>query len=41
MIYKDSMEEKVLNMLKGMNFIPKLGLGKNQTGPPKFMEAKL
>ena len=41
MIYEDSMEEKVLNMLKRMNFMPRLGLGKNQSGPPEFMEAKL
>ena len=41
MIYEDSIEEKMLNMLKGMNFMPGLGLGKNQTGPPEYVEAKL
>ena len=41
MIYKDSMEEKVMNMLKRMNFILGMGLGKDQTGPPEYVEAKL
>ena len=41
MIYENSMEERVLNILKGMNFILGLGLGKNQTGPPEYVEAKL
>ena len=28
-------------MLKGMNFMPRLGFGKNQTRPPEYMEVKL
>ena len=41
MIYEDSMEEKVMSMLKGMNFMPGMGLGKDQTGLPEYVEAKL
>ena len=28
-------------MLKWMNFMPGLGLGKNHTRPPEYMESKL
>ena len=41
MIYEDSMEKKVLNIMKGVKFMPGLGLGKNQTGPPQYLKARL
>ena len=29
MLYEDSMDEKLVNMMRGMNFMTGLGLGKN------------
>ena len=30
MIYEDELNPKIASMMKGMNFIPEMGLGKNQ-----------
>ena len=32
------MSEKVLSMMRSMEFLPGIGLGKNQQGPPEFVE---
>ena len=37
-IYKDELNEKVLSMVGRMNCMPGMGLGKDQSGPPKFIE---
>ena len=38
MIYEADMTEKVLSMMRSMEFLPSMGLGKNQQGPPEFVE---
>ena len=30
MIYEDELNSKILSMMKSMNFMPEMGLGKNQ-----------
>ena len=32
------MSKKVLSMMRSMEFLPSMGLGKNQQGPPEFVE---
>ena len=42
MIYQSEMNEKVvLNMMRGMEFFPGLGLGKNQQGLPEFVDLRI
>ena len=41
MIYEDELNPKIASMMKGMNFMPGMGLGKNQQGPPEFVEPKV
>ena len=38
MIYKSDINEKVLSMMRSMEFFPGMGLGKNQQGPPEFIK---
>ena len=38
MIYETDMSEKVLSMMRSMEFLSGMGLGRNQQGPPEFME---
>ena len=33
-------ERVVMNMMRSMEFFPGMGLGKNQQGPPEFVEQK-
>ena len=40
-MYKDELDEKIISMMRKMNFMPRMGLGKNQSGPPEFMERKV
>ena len=41
MIYEDELNPKIASMMKGMNFVPGMGLEKNQQGPPEFVEPKV
>ena len=41
MIYEDELNPKIASMMKGMNFVPGIGLGRNQQGPPEFVEPKV
>ena len=41
MIYEDELNPKIASMMKGMNFMPGMGLGKEQKGPPEFIEPKV
>ena len=41
MIYEDELNPKITNMMKGMNFMPGIGLGKDQQGPTEFIESKV
>ena len=41
MIYEDELNPKIASMMKGMNFMPGMGLGRNQQGPPEFIESKV
>ena len=41
MIYKDELNPKIASMMKGMNFVPGMGLGINQQGPLEFVEPKV
>lgn len=41
MIYEDELNPKVASIMKKMNFLPGMGLGKNQQGPPEFVEPKV
>ena len=41
MIYEDELNPKIASMIKGMNFMPRMGLGRNQQGPPEFIEPKV
>ena len=41
MIYEDELNPKIVSMMKNMNFIPEMGLEKNQRGPPRFVERKV
>ena len=41
MIYEDEMNYKIASMMKGMNFMPGMGLGKDQQGPAEFIEPKV
>ena len=33
MIYEDELNPKIVSMMKNMNFMPRMGLRKNQQGP--------
>ena len=37
MIYEDELNPKIASMMRGMNFVPGMGLGINQQGPPEFV----
>ena len=41
MIYEDELNLKISSMMKGMNFMSGMGLGKDQQGPPEFFEPKV
>ena len=41
MIYEDELNSKIASMMKGMNFIHGMGLGRNQQGLPEFIEPKV
>ena len=41
MIYEDDLNPKIASMMKGMNFVPGMGLERNQQGPPEFVEPKV
>ena len=41
MIYEDELHSKIVSMMKSMNFMPIMGLGKNQHGPSKFVKPKV
>ena len=41
MIYEDELNSKIASMMKGMNFMPGMGLGKDQQGPAEFVEPKV
>ena len=41
MIYEDELNPKIASMMKGMNFVPGMGLERNQQGPPEFVEPKV
>ena len=41
MIYEDELNPKITSMIKGMNFMPGMGLGKDQQGPTEFVEPKV
>ena len=41
MIYEDELNPKIASMMKGMNFMPGMGLGKDQQGPSEFIEPKV
>ena len=41
MIYEDELNPKIASMMKGMNFMPEMGLGKDQQGLAEFIEPKV
>ena len=41
MIDEDELNLKIASMMKGINFIPGMGLGRDQQGPPEFIEPKV
>ena len=41
MIYEDELNSKISSMMKNMNFMPGMGLWKNQQGPLEFVEPKV
>ena len=41
MIYEEELNPKIASMMKGMNFMPGMGLGRNQQGLPEFIEPKV
>ena len=41
MIYEDELNPKITSMMKGMNFMPGMGLERNQQGSPEFIEPKV
>ena len=41
MIYEDELNPKIASMMKGMNFMPRMGLRKDQQGPLEFIEPKV
>ena len=41
MIYEDELDEKLLSMMRRINFMPSMGLGKDQSGPLEFVERKM
>ena len=41
MIYEDELNLKIVSMMKSMNFMPIMGLGKNQHGPSEFVKPKV
>ena len=41
MNYEDELNPKIVRMMKGMNFMPGMGLGKDQQGPTEFVEPKV
>ena len=41
MIYEDELNPKISSMMKGMNFIPGMGLGRDQQGPLEFIKPKV
>ena len=40
-IYEDELNPKISNMMKNMDFMPRMGLGKNYQGPSEFVEPKV
>ena len=40
-IYKDELNPKITSMINGINFMPGMGLRKNQQGPSEFIEPKV
>ena len=40
-IYEDELNPKIASMMKDMNFMPGMGLGKDQQGPAEFVEPKV
>ena len=40
-IYEDELNPKIASMMKSMNFMPRMGLEKNQQGPLEFVEPKV
>ena len=41
MIYEDELNPKIASMMKDMNFMPGIGLEKDQQGPSEFIEPKV
>ena len=41
MIYEDELNPKITSMMKGMNFMPRMGLEKDQQGLVEFVEPKV
>ena len=40
-IYEDELNPKISSIMKNMNFMPGIGLGKNQQGASEFIEPKV
>ena len=41
MLYENSIDDKILSIMKGMNFMLGLELGKNKNIPPEFIDLKI
>ena len=41
MIYEYKLNLKIVSMMKSMNFMSGMGLGRNQQDPPRFIEQKI
>ena len=38
MLYEDELDEQIMSMMHSINFMLRLGQGKNQNGPPEFIK---